>query len=122
MVKSAKQRGFQKLGILGTQWLTESNVYPNKIEAAGLEWVRPKKEARQALGRVIMHELVYGKFLAKSIAYFQTVIDDLKTDGCDAVILGCTEIPLIIDDSNSSLPTLDSNRLLAEAAIKFATI
>jgi aspartate racemase len=121
VVKSAKQRGFQKLGILGTQWLTESSVYPNKIEAAGLEWVRPKEEAHQALGRIIMHELVYGKFLAKSIAYFQTVIDDLKTDGCDAVILGCTEIPLIIDDSNSSLPTLDSNRLLAEAAIKFAT-
>jgi aspartate racemase len=67
-----------------------------------------------------MYESVYGKFLAESIEYFQKVIDELKSDGCDAVILSGTEIPLIINDANSRLPRLDSNQLLAEAAIQVA--
>lgn len=120
VVESARQRGFKNLGLLGTQWLTESNVYPEKIEAAGLQCLVPSQDARIELGRIIMQELVYGKFEAKSIEYFKSVIDELKAQGCDAVILGCTEIPLIINDSNSSLPTLDSNRLLAEAAIRYS--
>lgn len=120
VVKSAKLRGFKKLGILGTQWLTESDVYPNKIEAAGLDWQRPINKVRAELGKIIMHELVYGRFMPESIVYFQKAISDLKSKGCDAVILGCTEIPLIINNSNSCLPTLDSNRLLADAAMNYA--
>ena len=68
-----------------------------------------------------MEELVYGIFKPESVIYFQEVISSLKDKGCDAIILGCTEIPLIIDDSNSVLPTLNSNRLLAEAAVREAT-
>jgi len=120
VVESAKTRGFQQLGILGTRWLVESGVYPEIIEQAGLRWSRPASEERTEIGRIIMQELVFGVFKPESIAYFQQVIDALRTKGCDAVILGCTEIPLIIDDSNSSLPTLDSTRLLAEAAIQLA--
>ena len=67
-----------------------------------------------------MEELTYGSFKPEAIAYFQNVIDRLKSAGCDAVILGCTEFPLIIDDTNSSLPTLDSTRLLARAALRRA--
>jgi aspartate racemase len=67
-----------------------------------------------------MDELVYGVFKPEGIAYFQQVIRRLKDAGCDAVILGCTEIPLIIDDTNSPLPTLDSTRLLARAALQRA--
>ena len=64
-----------------------------------------------------MEELVCGVFKPEAVAYFQKVIARLKDEGCDAVILGCTEIPLILDDSNSPLPTLDSTRLLARAAL-----
>ena len=67
-----------------------------------------------------MDELVCSTFRSESVAYFQQVIGRLKDQGCDAVVLGCTEIPLIIDDGNSPLPTLDSTRLLARAALRRA--
>ncbi|MCG8490273.1 MAG: amino acid racemase [Sneathiellales bacterium] len=120
VAERARQKGYKRLGITGTRWLVESNVYPEKIEARGLEWLRPNPTDRQEMGRIIMEELVYGIFKPESVAYFQNVIAALKDEGCDAVILGCTEIPLIIQDSNSPLPTLDSNRLLAEAALRQA--
>ena len=121
VVESAKHQNFKKLGILGTKWLVESNVYPEKIAAVGLAWERPSNEEIDEIGRIIMAELVYGIFKPESVTYFQKVIRRLKDKGCDAIILGCTEIPLIINDSNSVLPTLDSNRLLAEAAIRMAS-
>ncbi|MYM59853.1 amino acid racemase [Vibrio sp. OCN044] len=121
VVESAKHQDFRKLGILGTKWLVESNVYPEKIAAKGLAWERPSNEEIDEIGRIIMAQLVYGIFKTESVTYFQKVIRRLKDKGCDAIILGCTEIPLIIDDSNSVLPTLDSNRLLAEAAIRLAS-
>jgi aspartate racemase len=117
VVENAKQNGFRKLGLLGTEWLVKSSVYPDEIEKVGLCYLRPSAEGITEIGRIIMDELVYGIFKPQSIAYFQDIIQQLKSGGCDAVILGCTEIPLIINDSNSALPTLDSNRLLAEAAI-----
>ncbi|SFD38925.1 aspartate/glutamate racemase family protein [Pseudoalteromonas denitrificans] len=120
LVENAKARGFKKLGILGTQWLVQSNVYPEQIDKNNLTWVRPEKQEIDEIGRLIMQELVNGIFKPHTIAYFKKVIINLKEKGCDAVILGCTEIPLIINDANSALPTLDSNRLLAEAAIKYA--
>jgi aspartate racemase len=67
-----------------------------------------------------MDELVYGIFKPEGIAFFQQVIGRLQHERCDAVILGCTEIPLIMSDSNSPLPTLDSTRLLARAALRRA--
>ena len=74
----------------------------------------------QAAYRVIMDELVPGILRRESIVFFEEVILDLKAAGCDAVVLGCTEIPLIMNDDNSALPTLDSTRLLARAALKAA--
>jgi len=64
-----------------------------------------------------MEELVYGVFKPEAVAYHQRLIERMKDEGCDAVILGCTEIPLIISDDNSLLATLDSTRLLARAAL-----
>ena len=72
------------------------------------------------INRIIFEELVYGVFKPEALAYFQRVINRMKEEGCDAVVLGCTEIPLIVDDSNSPLPTLDSTRLLARAALRRA--
>lgn len=120
VVNSACERGFHKLGILGTRWLTDSNVYPEQIEKAGMEWLKPTLSERTEISRIIMEELVYGRWPESSVAYFQSVIKNLAEQGCDGVILGCTEIPLIIHDGNSCLPTLDSNRLLAEAAIRYS--
>ncbi|WP_444933005.1 aspartate/glutamate racemase family protein [Microbulbifer sp. ANSA003] len=120
VAESAKSRGYQKLGILGTKWLVESDVYPKKIEGQNLAWLRPTNEQVHNIDRLIMEELVCGVSTPDSVTYFQEVIQSLKANGCDAVILGCTEIPLIISDSNSPLPTLNSNHLLAEAAIRLA--
>ena len=116
----AARRGFARIGLTGTKWLVESEVYPEKLAARGLQFVRPSAEERAECNRIIMDELVCSVFAPKSIAYFQGVIDRLGTEGCDAVVLGCTEIPLIISDANSSLPTLDSTRLLARAALRRA--
>jgi aspartate racemase len=82
--------------------------------------MRPDPVERNEISRIIMDELVCGTFKPEAIAYFQRVIERLKIAGCDAAILGCTEIPLIIDDTNSPLPTLDSTRLLARAALRRA--
>jgi aspartate racemase len=117
----AAARGFRRLGITGTRWLVDSEVYPEALAARGFEYMRPTAAERDETNRIIMEELVYDKFLPASVAYFQRVIVRMKEEGCDAVILGCTEIPLIISDANSPLPTLDSTRLLARAALRRAT-
>ena len=116
----AAERGFQRLGLTGTRYLVESEVYPEKLSARGLEYVRPAAEERQEINRIIFDELVYGVFKPEAVAYFQGVISRLKDEGCDAVVLGCTEIPLIMNDALSPLPTLDSTRLLARAALQRA--
>lgn len=116
----AAQAGFRRLGLTGTRWLVESEVYPEKLGARGLEHVRPSVAERHEINRIIMDELVCGVFRPAAVAFFQQVIQGMRDGGCDAVILGCTEIPLIIDDRNSPLPTLDSTRLLARAALRRA--
>jgi aspartate racemase len=109
--------GHRCLGLLGTRWLLGSDVYPQKLAARGLAWVRPSSAECEEIHRIIMDELVCGVFRAEAVAYHQRVIGRLQDQGCDAVVLGCTEIPLIINDGNSPLPTLDSTRLLARAAL-----
>ena len=116
----AVERGFRRLGVLGTRWLVDGEVYPKKLSARGLEYVRPSNAERDEINRIIMEELVYGVFKPEAVAYHQRVIGRMKNEGCDAVVLGCTEIPLIMNDSNSPLPTLDSTRLLARAALRKA--
>ena len=116
----AAERGFQRLGLTGTRWLVDSEIYPEKLTARTLDFVRPTSTERDAMNAVIMDELVYGVFKPDAVALFQRIIGRMKDEGCDAVILGCTEIPLIVNDANSPLPTLDSTRLLARAALRSA--
>jgi aspartate racemase len=116
----AVQRRFLRLGLTGTRWLVESAVYSDKLTARGLEYVRPNEEESEEINRIIMNELVNGVFTPDAVASFQRVMGRMKHEGCDAVILGCTEIPLIMSDANSPLPTLDSTRLLARAALRRA--
>ncbi len=121
IAEQAVSRGFRKLALTGTRWLVESEVYPEQLTQRGVQFVRPEREEREEINRIIMDELVYGIFKPEQVAYFQQVITRLKNDeGCDAVVLGCTEIPLIMSDANSPLPTLDSTRSLARAALRKA--
>ncbi|MFW6151123.1 MAG: aspartate/glutamate racemase family protein, partial [Chloroflexota bacterium] len=116
----ARERGYRRLGILGTRLLMEGPVYSDKLAKLGMEYRIPNPEARERINRIIFEELVRGRFSAESLAYFASVIAEMRQDGCDAVVLGCTEIPLLVSQEDSRLPILDSTRLLARAALKKA--
>jgi aspartate racemase len=116
----AVERGFRRLGLTGTRYLVDGEVYPEMLAAHGIECERPTPVERSEINRIIFEELVAGIFTRDQVGYFQGVISRMKDDGCDAVVLGCTEIPLIMNDGNSPLPTLDSTRLLARAALRRA--
>jgi aspartate racemase len=116
----ARAAGYRCVGLTGTRYLVTSNVYPEKLAEQGIDFLPPTDAEREEINRIIMEELVYGRFTPAAIAYLQRVIERMKAAGCDAVVLGCTEIPLLINDGNSALPTLDSTRLLARAALQRA--
>jgi len=118
--EQAKQKGFRQLGILGTKYLMTSPVYPDALKKFEITCQIPNKDDRLKIDNIIFKELVNGVFLEKSRLSFNNIIQKLKESGCDAVVLGCTEIPLIVDPNNCPLPSLDSTRLLARAAIKKA--
>lgn len=120
VAREAVRRGFRKLGITGTHWLVNSEVYPERLRAHGLDFARPTEEERLAVGRLIMDELVGGIQTPQQVTVLGGVVAGLQAQGCDAVVLGCTELPLVMNDGNSPLPTLDSTRLLARAALRRA--
>jgi aspartate racemase len=109
----AAARGYRRVGLTGTRWLMDGPVYASEL-------LRPEPAEREEINRIIMEELTYGEFKPAAVAYFQRVFARMKDAGCDAVVLGCTEIPLMMHDANSPLPTLDSTRLLARAALRRA--
>jgi aspartate racemase len=117
----AKDLGYQRLGLLGTRCLVESTVYPKILQAAAIECCLPESADRERINQIIFEELVFAKVTARAKADFVRVIEELGSrENCDAVILGCTEIPLAVSAENSPLPVLDSTRLLARAALKRA--
>jgi len=116
----AIRHGYKRLAILGTRFLMEGSVYPTKLAAVGIDYRFPNLEQRTRINQIIYDELVYARFVPASRAYFQSVIRDLAGDGCDAVALACTEIPLLISAADSLLPILDSTRILARAALREA--
>jgi aspartate racemase len=120
VANEAMSSNYKRIGVLGTRYLMEGPVYPEKLKAAGLEFRIPGSKERQKINQIIFDELVNAQFLPRSLAYFTEVIRALKDEGCDAVVLGCTEIPLIVTPESSPLPTLDSTRLLARAAVEKA--
>ena len=116
----ARKKGFSDLAILGTKYLMTSPVYPKALNKFGISHKIPEKIDREKIDNIIFNELVNGIFLEKSRLYFNNVMQKLKDSGCDAAVLGCTEIPLLVDPDDCPLSTLDSTRLLARAAIKKA--
>jgi aspartate racemase len=116
----AKHRGFKRVGITGTKYTMEGPVYPEVLGRAEIDYRVPSPPDRGKINEIIFDELVNGIFKPESLAVFRGVIERMKSEGCDAVVLGCTEIPLIVTPEISPLPVLDSTRLLARAALKKA--
>ena len=117
VAEEADRRGFKRLGVMGTKYLMESPVYPEAAAGRGLECEIPGPEERERINDIIFKQLVNGIFPEESRLYFNEVMGRLRERGCDAAVLGCTEIPLIVRPDDAPLPTLDSTRLLAKAAL-----
>ena len=116
----AKARGYRTVGVLGTQYLMAGPVYPQALAAVGIGRLLPPEPDRRRIDAIIFDELVCGQFTGESRAYLNGVIDQLRRRGADAVVLGCTEIPLLVRPDDAPLPTLDSTRILARAALREA--
>jgi aspartate racemase len=117
----AQRRGFCKVGILGTKYTMTGPVYPGALGRRGIGWAVPDEPDRKTIDDIIFGELCLGVFRDESRDAYVRIIEKLAAEGCDAVALVCTEIPLLISDEVSPLPTLDSTRLLAAAAVAVAT-
>jgi aspartate racemase len=116
----AIENGFKQLAILGTKYLVTGPVYPGTLQKFDIASQIPEEDDRERIDEIIFKELVNGIFTEKSRRYFNEVIEKLKSRGCDAAVLGCTEIPLLVDPNDCPLPVLDSTRLLSRAALKEA--
>lgn len=115
--ESAVEQNYKKLAILGTKYLMEGPVYPDELRKYNIGYEIPDKSQRNKINKIIFDELVYGVVTSESKKYILSVIEELKSEGCDAAVLGCTEIPLIVMPEESPLPTLDSTRIIARAAL-----
>lgn len=113
-------RGFCRIGILGTRYTMAGPVYTDALGRLGIEAVVPEARDFEKVDRIIFAELVDGIFSDASRQAYNEVIARLAGRGCDAVALACTEIPLLVRLEESPLPTLDSTRLLARAALRHA--
>jgi aspartate racemase len=122
VARSAAEQNFRRVGLLGTRRLMEGPVYPPKFAARGIEVLTPDGADRERISRIIFDELVNGRFENDARRFFVQVIEKLKLRGCDAVALSCTEIPLLISPEDSPLPTVDSTRILARAALREAAV
>src|SRR5262249_23154729 len=117
---AAAVQGMSKVGILGTRSLMEGNLYGRVLSKRDIEAVTPEVEQREKINSFIFEELIHGKFESSTKEYFRGVVSDLAQQGCDAVVMGCTEIPLILEPQDVEVPLLDSTRLLANAALEEA--
>ena len=121
VAEEANAKGYRRLGITGTQFLMSGPVYPEALARFEIESVTPSADAQREINRTIFEELVKGRFSGDAQRYFVGAYAELKEAGCDAAVMGCTEIPLLMDGVDAPLPLLDSTRLLARAALRRAT-
>jgi aspartate racemase len=120
VARQAAMAGHRRVGVLGTRWIMEAQLYPRTLAAHGLQSRSPRPEDREVIQQITFGELVKGVFTGAARKRFCEVIASLGADGCDAVALVCTEFPLLISPEVSPLPTLDSTDLLARAAVTAA--
>jgi aspartate racemase len=120
--KQIRMEGMKKIGLLGTRMTMEKEFYRKKLNDAGIEVVIPEKEEREFIQRTINDELVKTLFLPKSKQGFLDIIQRLQGQGAEGVILGCTEIPLLIKQEDTNLPVFDTTRIHSLAAVDFALL
>jgi aspartate racemase len=118
--EAARAKGFSKVGLLGTALTMEDDFYVGRLSEHGLEVVVPEAEDRKLVDRVIFEEMCRGLFLEGSRAEFVRIIDGLAARGAGAVILGCTEIGLLVRPGDTAVPTLDTCRIHAERVVDIA--
>ena len=116
----ATRKNWSKAGLLGTRFTMNGPMYREVFRRHSMEVLPPVPEDQQTIDEVIWSELVHGIFPESSRLRYNQVISRLRDRGCDCVILGCTEIPLLVRPDDCPLPTLDSTRLLAQAAVEHA--
>ena len=114
-----KQQGLTKVALLGTQFTMTQDFYKQRLIDAGLQVLIPETDARAEVHRIIYEELCQGQLLASSRQYYQQVIQDLANKGAEGVILGCTEIGLLIQQADSPIPVFDTTAIHAAAAVDF---
>lgn len=120
VAEQALRDGRRKVGIIGTKYTMSGPVYPGALGRRGLGWAVPAVEDQKLINEIIFDELCLGVFREESRDAYVRIIEKLGDEGCDAVALVCTEIPLLVTPGASPLPTLDSTRLLAKAAVEVA--
>jgi aspartate racemase len=120
VAQEARRQGYKKAALLGTRFTMTGPVYPEVFLRYHIGVLAPPPEYQKLVDDVIFNELVHGVFPESSRLRYNYVIEMLKREGCDCVILGCTEIPLLVREDDCPLPTLDSTRLLARAAVQHA--
>ena len=114
------KNGVKKVGLLGTRFTMEQDFYRERIEAQGIQVIVPERNARDLVHSVIYQELCLGLINADSKARFLNIVDVLAASGAEAVILGCTEIALLIQQKDSNIPLYDTTAIHAEQAVQFA--
>ncbi len=118
VTEEAVRHGYRQVGVLGTQIVMGSTLYLHKLADRGIEPLIPNENERIQIQHIIRTELIAGRFTHKSRTYLSTVIARMAARGAEAVILGCTELPLLLAQEHSPLPLLNSTGLLTEAAIR----
>jgi len=120
VAKECQLKGYKKVGVLGTKYTMQGPVYRDVLSKLKIEMIVPDGNDQEIINAIIFDELVSGKITESSGKGMIGVIQKLKESGCDAVILGCTEIPLVVNSKNSPLPVIDSTRLLARKALEYS--
>ena len=115
---AARSAGFERAAIFGTAYTMRSTLYRDALARVGIEGLSPRREQQDIIDRIIFDELVKGAVTPRACADVLTIVAEMKSAGCDGVVLGCTELPMIADAVDIPLPCLDSTRLLAKAALR----
>ena len=115
-----KKQGFSQVGLLGTRWTMEMDFYTKRLEDGGIKTIVPEKPEREFIHKSIMEEFAKEIFLEETKDKFLKIINDLEQKGAQGIVLGCTEIPLLIKQADCHLPIFNTLELHAKAAVEFA--
>lgn len=118
--KEIKRKDIQKVGLLGTKYTMEQDFYKSRIEENNIKVIVPSEKNRKEINKVIYTELCLGKIVSQSREYYKRVIEELVQKGAQGIILGCTEIGLLIKQENVSVPIFDTTHIHAIEAVKVA--